>query len=123
MNSGLFRKELFDGWQPTLKTYRPTEESDLRNVLNSNKANSGASVFNFNKASGSSPTGPVQTPPAPPINPWGLQPGQSPWQNPNIWQTGPSQYQNQSGWQGNRGRGRGRGRGRPNSTRNFGPNY
>jgi len=132
MHSGLFRKELFDGWQPTLKAYRPTEEgSDLRNLLNSNKSAVGASVINFNKAVGGTnpePTQPPQPPREPiPVNPWGLQPGQSPWQNQNIWQPGQNptqfQYQNQFGWQANRGRGRGRGRGRTNSSRNFGPNY
>jgi len=146
MNSGSFKKELFDGWKPALDQYRPDPMTtgDLRNVINFNKAqNQGQTQPQGPQPSsqgpqqppqppqGQGPSQPPQQPPQqPPINPWGQSPWQNntyPWQNQwnpsNTWQ-GQAQGQNWQGWQNSRGRGRGRGRGRATtSQRNFGPNY
>jgi len=71
MNSGNFKKELFDGWKSTLDTYRPDpSNSDLRNVIN----------FNKSQNQPTQTQGPPQQPStaAPPVNPWA---NQQPWQN------------------------------------------
>jgi len=150
MNSGNFRKELFEGWKPALDLYRPDPQGDLRNVINFNKQNQAPTPTPA--APAGQPNQPNQ-PNQPTVKPWG---NQSPWQNPNPWQnqgqgpwqnqgntgnqgSGPWQNSNNSGNQGwqnqgwqnqgwqnqgwTRGRGRGRGRGRISTQRNFGPNF
>lgn len=136
MNSGTFRRELFDGWKQALELYRPDPRAgDLRNVINFNKNQQiGTGGTEPSKEpSAPSPQTPQQPnqPTQPPINPWGnqspWQDGSRPWQTQGPWQNSGQGWQN-SGWSNTnqnwqRGRGCGRGRGRINTQRNFGPNY